>query len=150
MKIKTITLWQPWAALVAIGRKKIETRSWATEYRGALAIHAAASMPPWVRKRLLEAGVAEETIRKLTRGAVLAVGMLADCVPITEEFVETLSDDERAFGDYRIGRYAWILEDVKRLPLPIEATGRQRLWDWDMTIEQATLLQILARARHAG
>ncbi len=39
--MKAITLWQPWASLIAIGAKKIETRSWATKYRGPLAIHAA-------------------------------------------------------------------------------------------------------------
>lgn len=39
--MKTITLTQPWATLVAIGAKKIETRSWSTSYRGPLAIHAA-------------------------------------------------------------------------------------------------------------
>lgn len=39
--MKAITLWQPWASLVALGEKKIETRSWATNYRGPIAIHAA-------------------------------------------------------------------------------------------------------------
>ena len=38
--IKAITLLQPYAALVAIGAKTIETRSWYTPYRGPLAIHA--------------------------------------------------------------------------------------------------------------
>ncbi len=39
--MKVITLTQPWATLVAIGAKRIETRSWSTRYRGPLAIHAA-------------------------------------------------------------------------------------------------------------
>lgn len=39
--MKALTLTQPWATLVAIGAKRIETRSWATSYRGPLAIHAA-------------------------------------------------------------------------------------------------------------
>lgn len=38
--MKAISLYQPWATLVAIGEKKIETRSWRTDYRGPLAIHA--------------------------------------------------------------------------------------------------------------
>lgn len=37
--MKAITLYQPWATLVAIGEKRIETRSWSTKYRGPLAIH---------------------------------------------------------------------------------------------------------------
>jgi activating signal cointegrator 1 len=39
--MKAITLSQPWATLVAIGAKRIETRGWSTKYRGPLAIHAA-------------------------------------------------------------------------------------------------------------
>jgi hypothetical protein len=37
--MKALTLYQPWATLVAIGKKRIETRSWPTNYRGPLAIH---------------------------------------------------------------------------------------------------------------
>ena len=44
--MKAITLTQPWATLVAIGAKRIETRSWATKYRGPLLIHAAAGLGP--------------------------------------------------------------------------------------------------------
>jgi activating signal cointegrator 1 len=39
--MKIITIWQPWASLIALGFKKFETRSWGTHYRGKLAIHAA-------------------------------------------------------------------------------------------------------------
>lgn len=38
--MKAITLWQPWASLLACGAKKYETRSWSTKYRGPIAIHA--------------------------------------------------------------------------------------------------------------
>lgn len=39
--MKAITIWQPWASLLAMGIKQYETRSWATSYRGPIAIHAA-------------------------------------------------------------------------------------------------------------
>lgn len=39
--MKAITVWQPWASLLVSGRKRYETRSWATSYRGPIAIHAA-------------------------------------------------------------------------------------------------------------
>jgi hypothetical protein len=38
--MKAITLWQPYASLVGLDVKRIETRSWSTKYRGPLAIHA--------------------------------------------------------------------------------------------------------------
>ena len=42
--MKALTLTQPWASLVALGAKQIETRSWSTKYRGPLAIHAAKTL----------------------------------------------------------------------------------------------------------
>jgi len=45
--MKGLTLTQPWATLVAIGAKSIETRSWSTSYRGPIAIHAAKGFPKW-------------------------------------------------------------------------------------------------------
>lgn len=39
--MKGLTLTQPWAELVAIEAKRIETRSWRRTYRGPIAIHAA-------------------------------------------------------------------------------------------------------------
>jgi hypothetical protein len=51
--MRCITIYQPWASLLACGAKKYETRSWPTKYRGPIAIHAAAKRPlrqegmPW-------------------------------------------------------------------------------------------------------
>jgi hypothetical protein len=39
--MKAISLWNPWAYAVPLGLKGVETRSWATNYRGPIAIHAA-------------------------------------------------------------------------------------------------------------
>lgn len=49
--MKALTLTQPWATLVALGAKRIETRSWSTKYRGPLLIHAAAGLGPVGGKR---------------------------------------------------------------------------------------------------
>lgn len=38
--MKAVTISQPFATLVALGAKTLETRSWATKHRGDLAIHA--------------------------------------------------------------------------------------------------------------
>ena len=49
--MKALTIWQPWASLLACGGKRFETRSWATSYRGPIAIHAAAIKIPQVFKK---------------------------------------------------------------------------------------------------
>ncbi len=43
--MKALTIWQPWASLIATGEKIYETRSWPTKYRGPIAIHAAKKDP---------------------------------------------------------------------------------------------------------
>jgi len=38
--MKALTISQPYASLIASGEKWVENRTWATRYRGPLAIHA--------------------------------------------------------------------------------------------------------------
>ena len=52
--MKALSITQPWATLIAIGAKTIETRSWSTLYRGDLAIHAAKGFPRYARETLFE------------------------------------------------------------------------------------------------
>jgi len=130
-----LTLWQPWASLVALGVKRYETRSWRTSYRGRLAIHAAKRVVPvdgyagaLIAARLAEAGL---RLASLPLGAVVATCTLVDCYPVESLWVELVDmGDERAFGDWSIGRYAWQLADVVPLEEPIPARGKQRLWVW--------------------
>ena len=143
--IAALTVTQPWATLIAIGAKRIETRSWATSYRGPLAIHAAKGFPAWaraacqrepVRSVLRAAGI--RTTAELPRGMVVAITTLADVARIGpwrkaawERLLlpDELSVQERAFGDYTPGRFAWRLGDgVHSLAVP--ARGAQRLWSW--------------------
>lgn len=47
--MKALTLTQPWASLVVLGEKSIETRSWKTSHRGRIAIHAGKRYPDYAR-----------------------------------------------------------------------------------------------------
>lgn len=130
-----LSLYQPWATLVAIGAKRHETRSWQTAWRGRLAIHAGLKFgaeegllmqeEPF-RTALHRAGI--HIPGQLPRGAILATCRLVDCVR-TEHISGRLSEQELAFGDYTPGRYAWQLDDIQLLPTPIKTRGRQMLWD---------------------
>jgi hypothetical protein len=130
--VKAITLWQPWATLIAVGAKPFETRTWATSYRGPLAIHAAKT-----DKGLKLCGGVPEIENALT-----ARGLSLDLVPLgvvvcTTRLVEVLSAEAilrqglaDAFGDYSPGRYAWRLVDVRPVDPPPRAVGGQGLWEW--------------------
>lgn len=129
--MKALTLTQPWATLVATGKKRIETRSWRTGYRGPLAIHAAKGFPAAAR-RFAEH---EHTLGRLPSpipfGAVLCIVRLTDCQP-AEEAIFDISALERLYGDYTYGagRWAWFLDDVKVFATPIPARGALGLWNW--------------------
>lgn len=56
MKVRAISLWQPWASLIVTGAKTYETRSWSTSYRGPLVICAAkGGLPKYEERDLIEA-----------------------------------------------------------------------------------------------
>jgi hypothetical protein len=164
--MRCLTLTQPWASLVAIGAKKIETRSWPTNYRGPLAIHAAKGFPRWARETCLDSPFIQALHRanylsdpRLNRrrenaakwdsiplSSVLATCTLVDCVQMHEfwyrqgdppalglgKYTQMLADNpnEREFGDYADGRWAWILADVECFEQPVPAKGALGLWEW--------------------
>lgn len=156
--MKAITLTQPWATLVAIGAKMLETRSWTISYRGfPLAIHAAKGLGPGGRRAYFDQCYrapflqalepAMTTTREiagdviphvnpdiLPRGAIVAVCWLHSIYRITEQGVEGFNPqppaNEIAFGDYSPGRFAWLLTNVRALPEPISAKGQLGLWEW--------------------
>src|SRR5690348_6608283 len=81
--MKALTLTQPWASLVAIGAKRIETRSWSTSYRGPLAIHAAKGFPKSAQEftQVPPVSVLFGRHYEYPRGVVLATCRLVNCVP---------------------------------------------------------------------
>ena len=153
--MKALTLTQPYATLVAIGAKRIETRSWATSYRGPLAIHAGAGLGPVGGKGGLwelctRPPFSTVLLNSLPLGAVVAMARLVDCCPMACWYEQwsgepdtleigyirhglrvAVDDRERAFGDYSPGRYAWLLADVRPLAEPIPAKGALGLWEWE-------------------
>jgi hypothetical protein len=136
--MKAISLTQPWATLVALNAKLIETRSWSTAHRGPIAIHAAKRFP----RECMELALTEPFrstlraggVRKLLElpvGAVVATAYLDDCVRFTEtNSIWSLgAEHERAFGDFTPGRYGFILSRVQLLATPIPCRGALGLWD---------------------
>jgi len=143
--MKALSLWQPWATLVALREKRYETRDWATNYRGPLAIHATAKMPPyWLgasrnteifRNELSDVfNVRREydvyAAKKLPLGCVLCIVNLVD-IQETRDLREILCERERIFGNYDDGRYAWHLELMEVFEPPIPAKGNRMLWNWE-------------------
>ncbi len=133
--MKALSLHQPWATLVVLGVKRLETRRWRTEHRGPLVIHAARTFPPAgqqlcrqepFRSLLAEAGFARED--DLPRGALLGIVQVRDCLRTEEMDLDALSDTDRAVGDFSPGRWAWLLEQPERFVRPIPCPGKLGLF----------------------
>jgi hypothetical protein len=95
--VKALSMYNPWAALVASGAKTIETRSWLTHYRGPLAIHASkrsfgvnSKTADWIGgldraayDRVDDAVEGDPMIGdNYPRGAVIATCQLIDVLPV--------------------------------------------------------------------
>jgi len=132
---EALSLLQPWASLVVMGFKKIETRSWQTGYRGPLLIHASlgkkgrvlAGEPPFSKYI--------DDFNALPLGAIIGQVELEDIVPVEQLFysnekLAALTLEEKAFGDYTKGRYAWILTDAIMFDDVIPVKGGLGIWKY--------------------
>lgn len=144
--MKAISLCQPWATLMALGVKTIETRSWSTEHRGYLAIHATGRFPKEARDLCYESPFSD--VLKLYYGhcdpRMLSCGKVLAVVNLTSVFYTTViypNPLNRAFGDFSPDRFAWVTNNVIQLPWFVEATGRQGLWDWSPPDKFSVLFQ---------
>lgn len=150
--MRAISLWQPWASAIAAGVKTIETRSWATPYRGPLAIHAAkrwtaAEEAFWVEhvfddpkspnsEAFSRLGI--HSCAQLPFGAIVATCELFGCLSTSSHpdatdamllQAQPKGEDEESWGNYSEGRFAWLLRNVKAIT-PVPCTGRQGFFDW--------------------
>ncbi len=149
-----LSLWQPWASLIALGEKTLETRSWETSYRGPIAIHAAKKWGGDFRQTcvirepfrsvLIQHGVIrpsaqygmQSPVVDLPLGRIVAVATLVDILPTYGiERRKSWKDGslpharhELAFGNYEQGRWAWVLDNVRPLRTGVPIRGYQRIW----------------------
>lgn len=146
MKMKAISLWEPWASLIRTGAKTYETRSWATSYRGELLICASKKRDPEAMDIYLQLTDYQRGLQKLfgnvtdvkfpvmiteknlNFGKAVAIVKLVDCLHIEKMNMCTYLKEE-CFGDFRPGRFAWKLEMVKNDFTPFPVKGAQGLFE---------------------
>lgn len=128
--MKTITIKQPFASLIAAGLKEYEFRTWKTTYRGEILIHAGKSFDKEAMKKFVCYGLDYPT------GCIIAKATLTDCVPITE----TVKDDLRSKNvlvysgtteDHDWNGYGFKLENIEKME-PIFVNGMLGLWEYDI------------------
>lgn len=130
--MKVISIIEPWASLIKEGIKEIETRSWKTNYRGKIYIHAS----------LKKVSKKDERINNLVSlledkdfkyGHIIAEAELVDCIYMDEQFLKEIKKNNQEYicGEYSQGRYAWKLSNIKVLDKPIPAKGNLGIWNYN-------------------
>jgi hypothetical protein len=121
VRVKAISLWQPWALLWLLSdpdEKVFETRGWYTGYRGPLLIHAAKKQDREVtdfigsggfRRALDSHGI---TVEALHFGAIIGEINLVGCSQMSR--MPEPSEREQMWGNWEPDRYAW-----ERGPKPV-------------------------------
>jgi hypothetical protein len=157
MLIPAITIWQPWASLIAIGAKPFEFRKWAAPvaYRGRrIAIHAGARPAKLAEIRELivrlntskwrETGLDREKALPLLEGAARdPKGMWHSAVTCIATLGKPLRDAElfAAMGvDGPVNdsdrdehsNWGWPLTDITPLEPPRPAVGSQGFWQFQV------------------
>ena len=126
--MKVITIKQPWATLIAKGYKEYEFRTWKTNYRGDILIHAGKGVDKEAMDRFKEYNL------EYPLGKIIAKARLIDCLEVNEEFRKEIIPKNplvyRGISDTLWKGYGFKLENVKEIE-PISINGNLSLWDYE-------------------
>ena len=116
---KTITVHPIWAWAIVRGFKRVENRSWPTQYRGRLAIHAGTNRKTESADRLFVERLGLRVPGGIAGRAIIGTVDLVACQPYAGE----ITDDPWACGPW-----CWILENPRCFFEPIPASGKLSFW----------------------
>lgn len=155
-----ISVLQPWAALLATGKKQFETRSWkpAEKFIGSdIIIHAGKSPADFNRvwsylvrlsglQQQPEHNSFEWHLLTAMKEAYGGSALRRECFPLggaiavatllkvhhTEALRQELTPRELAFGDYGDHRYAWQLTNVRPFEVVARCNGQLGIFELDI------------------
>lgn len=127
--MKVLTIKQPWASLIVNGYKKYEFRSWKTNYRGKILIHAGMSIENDMVLKLKNYNL------EYIKGAIIGEAEIVDCILVDEQFNnELIQIDSVVYSkNSHQATYAWKLENIKKYDNPIYIKGKLGLWNYGST-----------------
>ena len=124
--MKALTIKEPWASLIINGYKTYEFRSWKTNYRGKILIHAGKSLERDMGKRFKEYNLEYKC------GYIIGEAYLADVILVDKKLNDELKRiDPLVYGhSNHIEKYAWKLDNIIKYDKPIETKGKLGLWNY--------------------
>ncbi len=141
--MKAISVRQPWAYLILQRGKNVENRTWSTDYRGPLLIHAgrqwASHVPGSSRQRDVVSAVRVggkliEWPDNLARGAIVGMVELLGCVPANlgmagDRQLQKLVDQVKRSAWAEAGMVHWLLSAPRAFAEPILYRGKQGIFE---------------------
>lgn len=126
--MKALTVKEPWASLIINGYKEYEFRSWKTNYRGRILIHAGLTLEKDVSKKFKDYNL------NYGKGEIIGEATLTDCILVTDKLEDDLYKlNPLVYAKSKHSRvYAWRLEDIKVYNRRIPSKGRLGLWNYDI------------------
>lgn len=127
--MKTITIKQPFATLIAEGYKEYEFRTWKSSYRGDILIHAGKSIDKKAMERFSYLNL------EYPLGCIIAKANMTDCVEVNEEFSKRMiAKDKNVYHNLTKKRdkalYGFKMENVEKIE-PIYVNGMLSLWEYN-------------------
>lgn len=134
--MKALSLLEPWASLINEKIKYIETRSWKTNYRGEIYIHVSSKKLTSKDIHKYDGVISLLKNTNFKYGNIICKCNIIDCIYMTEELIENIKKNKNEYisGDYKVGRYAWILEDIESVDVPIKIKGNLGIWNFNSYI----------------
>lgn len=120
IKLKALSIAQPWAECIVSQGKNVENRSWNTKYRGFFAIHASRGIDLDRFEYCFDDYGIKFDPEKLSFGAIVGIAELVDVV--TEDSLT------RRTRKWFMGEYGFVLENVIRLKKPVPVKGALSFW----------------------
>lgn len=126
--MKVITVKQPFASLIAEGYKEYEFRTWKTNYRGEILIHAGKNVDKEAMKRY------EYLNLKYPTGCIIAKANITDCIYVDEKLKVMLQKKDPIvyYGVLKKSSfegYGFKLENVQKIE-NISINGKLGLWNY--------------------
>lgn len=138
--MKVISIWQPFASLIVKGCKVFETRSWAAPASIIgmnIGIASTKVITAGQRAHCADEDFKEfydalglPSFEKLPLGYLLGTVRVDSVELMTPEFMDEVSNEEKAYGWWSEGYYAWRLTDPVEFTHPIPIKGAQGLYEW--------------------
>ncbi len=125
--MKCLSIKQPFAELIVLGKKTIELRTWNTKFRGEFLVHASQKLD----KEICQLCNINPT--SLVRGAVVGNAILYD-VKEYKNKKEFLADKNKHLAPERYAhhKYGFMIKNAVRFDKPIYMLGRLNFFNVDI------------------